>query len=669
MMLMVVERKPMMPQVVMKVTVAGKPEDSSCFLLLLPHAEEQRLGVGLFYRAKRSGLLLRMGSRETPGDDDNNTSEEDFEGNKDGEREQEQIEETENEASVGDEVEEPEEEHNEFIKAAAVRNQRHHTGWRIMSQEQVKEVPYTRLCSTKNIMTVNGQFPGPTLYVTKGETIIVDVINKSPHNITIHWHGVKQPKYPWSDGPEYITQCPIQPGGKFSQRVIFSEEEGTLWWHAHSDWTRATVYGAIVIYPKKGTEYPFPTPHADVPIILGEWWKKDIFEIFDQFRASGADPNVSDAYTINGQPGDLYNCSKSDTFKLSVDYGKTYLLRLINAALQDILFFSITDHQVTVVGTDASYTKPLKVDYIAISPGQTIDVLLEANQPLDHYYMAAKVYSSANGVPYDNTTTTAIVQYNGNYTPSSTPSLPYLPSFNDTIASVNFTGHLRSLTDNNHPIHVPLSISTPLFFTVSVNRFTCANTSCGVTQSRLAASVNNISFQTPTRMDILRAYYNQINGVYDDHFPDKPPLFFNFTADSIPLIYETPSKGTEVKVLEYNSTVEIVFQGTNVAAGTDHPMHIHGTSFYVVGWGFGNFDKDKDPLRYNLVDPPLQNTITVPKNGWSVIRFKATNPGVWFVHCHLERHMSWGMEMAFIIKNGRGKKAQMLPPPPYMPPC
>ena len=68
-------------------------------------------------------------------------------------------------------------------------------------------------------------------------------------------------------------------------------------------------------------------------------------------------------------------------------------------------------------------------------------------------------------------------------------------------------------------------------------------------------------------------------------------------------------------------------QGTNLAAGTDHPMHIHGYSFYVVGWGFGNFDKDKDPLGYNLVDPPLQNTIAVPKNGWATIRFKADNPG------------------------------------------
>lgn len=79
--------------------------------------------------------------------------------------------------------------------------------------------------------------------------------------------------------------------------------------------------------------------------------------------------------------------------------------------------------------------------------------------------------------------------------------------------------------------------------------------------------------------------------------------------------------------MEFNSTVELVFQGTNLVAGIDHPMHLHGYSFYVVGWGFGNFDKVNDPLRYNLVDPPLQNTIAVPRNGWSAIRFTANNPG------------------------------------------
>ena len=67
-----------------------------------------------------------------------------------------------------------------------------------------------------------------------------------------------------------ITQCPIRPGGRFSQKVIFSVEERTLWWHAHNDWSRATVHGAIInVYPKLGTTYPFPKPHAEQTLILG----------------------------------------------------------------------------------------------------------------------------------------------------------------------------------------------------------------------------------------------------------------------------------------------------------------------------------------------------------------------------------------------------------------
>lgn len=86
-------------------------------------------------------------------------------------------------------------------------------------------------------------------------------------------HGVKQPRNPWTDGPAYITQCPIQPGNRFSQKVIFSNEEGTLWWHAHSDWSRATVHGAIVVYPRPGALYPFTKPYGEVPIILGDQYR------------------------------------------------------------------------------------------------------------------------------------------------------------------------------------------------------------------------------------------------------------------------------------------------------------------------------------------------------------------------------------------------------------
>ncbi|XP_073148599.1 laccase-15-like [Henckelia pumila] len=535
----------------------------------------------------------------------------------------------------------------------------------------VKEASYRRLCKEKKILTVNGQFPGPTLKVHKGDTVIVDVYNRGKYNITIHWHGVKQPRNPWSDGPEYVTQCPIQPGNKFSQRVIFSKEEGTLWWHAHSDWSRATVHGAIIIYPKQGTSYPFPRPDAEIPIILGEWWKKDIMQVYKEFVASGGQPRDSDAYTINGQPGDFYPCSKPGTFKVKVTYGNTYLLRIINADMNEILFFGVAKHKLTVVATDASYTKPLTRNFIAITPGQTMDCLLHANQRQHgRYYMAARAYVNGRGISFDNTTTTGIIRYQGHRGPSTKPSLPYLPYYNDTAAAVNFTYSLRSLDSKSHPCLVPRNISKRFISTISVNAFPCPNQTCtGPNGTRLGASMSNISFVNPT-FDILEAYYHGINrGVFGNRFPSYPPLVFNYTADFLPLELEIARRGTEAKFVKYNSSVELVLQGTNLVAGIDHPMHLHGFSFYVVGHGFGNFDERRDPSGYNLVDPPLRNTIGVPRNGWAAVRFKADNPGVWFMHCHFERHLVWGMNTVFIVKNGRHPEERLLPPPPDMPPC
>lgn len=82
-------------------------------------------------------------------------------------------------------------------------------------------------------------------------------------------HGAKQRRNPWSDGPEFITQCPIQPGKMYLYKIDITDEEGTIWWHAHSGWARATVHGAIIVYPKLGSGYPFPKPFFEVPIILG----------------------------------------------------------------------------------------------------------------------------------------------------------------------------------------------------------------------------------------------------------------------------------------------------------------------------------------------------------------------------------------------------------------
>ena len=86
----------------------------------------------------------------------------------------------------------------------------------------------------------------------------------------VNRHGVKQLRNPWSDGPNYVTQCPIKPGASFTYEIVLSNEEGTLWWHAHSDWSRATVHGPLIVLPQLGKTYPFPKPCKEVPIVLGE---------------------------------------------------------------------------------------------------------------------------------------------------------------------------------------------------------------------------------------------------------------------------------------------------------------------------------------------------------------------------------------------------------------
>ena len=312
-----------------------------------------------------------------------------------------------------------------------------------------------------------------------------------------------------------------------------------------------------------------------------------------------------------------------------VEHGKTYLLRIVNAAINNELFFAVAGHHLTVVGKDASYPKPFSTDYIMITPGQTFDLLLHANNTTtNRYYMVAAPYVSANGDEFDTTTSTAILEYKNIPPAASHPLLPLLPTYNDSNADTSFAIRLRSLASDKHPVDVPQSIDRRIIITISVNELSCSNKSCqGPDGNRAAASLNNISFVRPS-IDVLQAYYQKIGGVFGTNFPDRPPFYYNFTGDNLSASLLFPRVGTEVMVLEYNTSVEVVFQGANLLAGENHPMHLHGHSFYVVGRGSGNYDEKSDPSGYNLVDPSYENTVGVPKNGWAAIRFRARNPGI-----------------------------------------
>ncbi|KAL1812538.1 hypothetical protein ACET3Z_022603 [Daucus carota] len=520
----------------------------------------------------------------------------------------------------------------------------------------------SRLCHAKPIVTVNGRFPGPTVYAREGDSVQINVTNNAQYNMSIHWHGLKQFRNGWADGPAYITQCPIQSGSSYMYSFNVTGQRGTLWWHAHILWLRATVYGAIVIMPKPGTPYPFPRPASEETLVFGEWWHADVEEVVKQGNSLGLPPNMSDAHTINGKPGPLFPCSEKHTFAMEVEQGKTYLLRIINAALNDELFFGIAGHNLTVVEIDAVYTKPFMTSAILIAPGQTTNVLVHADQMPGRYFMAVRPFIDAP-IPIDNKTATSIFQYKG--IPNSVlPTLPRLPSPNDTTFALSYNQKLKSLNTPTFPAIVPLKVDRNLFFTVGLGMNPCP--SC-VNGTRLTASLNNITFVMP-EIGLLEAHYFNTKGVFRTDFPDKPPTPFNYTGAPLTANLGT-TKGTRLVKLAFNSTVELVIQDTNLLTVESHPFHLHGYNFFVVGTGIGNFDHNKDPAKYNLIDPPERNTVGVPTGGWTAIRFTANNPGVWFFHCHLELHTGWGLKTAFVVENGKQADQTVLPPPKDLPQC
>ncbi|KAK7849769.1 laccase-17 [Quercus suber] len=490
----------------------------------------------------------------------------------------------------------------------------------------------TRLCHTKSIVTVNGQFPGPRIVAREGDRLLIKVVNHVQNNISIHWHGIRQLQTGWADGPAYVTQCPIQTSQSYVYNFTIVGQRGTLFWHAHISWLRATVYGPLIILPKHGVLYPFAKPYKEIPIIF-------------------------------------------DTFKLKVKPGKTYLLRLINAALNDELFFSIANHSLTVVEADAVYVKPFETNTLLIAPGQTTNVVLKTkpHYPNATFLMTARPYVTGLGT-FDNSTVAGILEYESPlHSAASIRNLPLfkpsLPPLNDTSFATNFTNKLRSLASAQFPANVPQKVDRHFFFTIGLGTSPCQqNQTCqGPNGTIFAASINNVSFVQSTTALLQAHFFGQSNGVYTPDFPITPIFPFNYTKN--PPNNTMVSNGTKLVVLPFNTSVELVMQDTSILGAESHPLHLHGFNFFVVGQGFGNFDPNKDPSKFNLVDPNERNTVGVPSGGWVAIRFQADNPGVWFMHCHLEIHTSWGLKMAWVVLDGKLPNQKLLPPPADLPKC
>ncbi|XP_038975510.1 L-ascorbate oxidase-like [Phoenix dactylifera] len=521
----------------------------------------------------------------------------------------------------------------------SVRAKIHYQKWEVAYQFKSPD------CFQKLAITINGRTPGPTIIAEQGDTVVIDVKNALlTENLAIHWHGIRQIGTPWFDGTEGVTQCPVVPRDTFTYRFVV-DRSGTYMYHAHYEMQRsAGLYGLIRVLPPAGVVEPFIYDY-DRSIILNDWWHQNTYE-----QAVGLS---SKNFTWVGEPQSLlingrgkFNCSNAgggvcnatnpecSPYVLTVIPGKTYRLRIASITSLSALNFEVEGHNLTVIAADGHYVKPFMVKNLNIYSGETYSVLLKAEQdPSRNYWAVVNVVSRNSTTP----TGTAILNYYPNHPRRLPPTvLPTGPLWNDTMYRFN-----QSIATRSHPDYIRPPPTTSDRMIILLNTQNCID-------GYVKWAVNNVSLNLPQIPYLITLKERMLHA-----FDQKPaPETYDYKNYDIYDVQKNrnATASTSIHRLVFNSTIDVILQNANTMKRNNsetHPWHLHGHAFWVLGYGMGKFDPETDPKRYNLVDPIMKNTVAVHPYGWTALRFRADNPGVWAFHCHIEPHFFMGMGVVF----------------------
>lgn len=555
----------------------------------------------------------------------------------------------------------------------------------------------------KNAYLVNGQYPGPTLEAFEGDQIEITIQNLMlSEAISIHWHGMDMGDTPFMDGSRGVTQAPILPGANFTYKFT-ANPGGSHYWHAHMDAVQGAkgLKGPIVI---KKHEDPFAGMYDEdkVVVVSDEWRLPEIC-----LKLEGAMPGNDVCADIrhagfNGQCG---NGTKQYPFPLiTVEQGKCYRMRYIFMGSNAENFqIELAGHNMTLIAIDGQDVKPIQVTSFNMHLGERYDVVVCANQEPGNYLINATYDYACN-------------LRKGDFIPpgfSAVPACSFYGFLNykgwtETPTTPKGTGggaHPKPVTGERFDLTLAKgwSLTEPLHPEETPDE---PDVRYVINMGLLGPQYDSKNPGSQEPLDHGR-WYMDLEGIY-------PRPWVNPTSP----LYHTKGKcGVEdiplINVPEKAVTVELVI---NNLSPTAHVLHMHGNKFQVINfadfeswcgldkvscfaltwwdpstllnkcpkhlrkvgdpknpdmwaggyWGCA-YDNQTDPKTQNLKTPLSKDMLQVWQRSWAVVRFKATNPGMWYFHCHMEQHIPLGMQMVFNVL-----PSQQPPVPPEIPtmgPC
>lgn len=448
------------------------------------------------------------------------------------------------------------------------------------------------------VIGINNAWPLPTVRASVNDVITVHLTNQLGNQTTgIHWHGINQVSTSWMDGAEMVTQCPVPPGSTFTYSFVV-DAPGTYWYHSHNLGQYPDGLRGILIVDDPNDPYKGQYDEEHV-ITLSDWYHtQSITLVQNLLQASNPHgiPPFPDAALVNdGQSADYH-----------FDPTKTYRFRIISFSAFASFMIALDSHKLTVIMNDATYISPVDVDQLRITPAQRYDILVKG-QPTD----------------------------NRNY--GFLFSLDENPDFStggsNLVWPINSTAYLIS-----NP-----SAPKPAF---EVDAWVPADDSkwhCKDHQTVLPNPDQTFDMDFDLCLDSAGIPRMCING--QPYVEAKVPTLY--TASSVGTANENPIVYGDVNpfVANQGGVVEIVLN--NLGDGV-HPFHLHGHQFQVLARpasGTGKYPGSGVTFNPN---PPRRDTVSVMGNSYLVLRFEATNPGVYLFHCHIEWHVVMGLSSTII---------------------
>ncbi|CAJ2509011.1 Uu.00g140370.m01.CDS01 [Anthostomella pinea] len=536
----------------------------------------------------------------------------------------------------------------------------------------------------REMIKINGEFPGPALICDEDDDIEITVRNYMPFNTSVHWHGLAMHGTPWSDGTPGLSQKPIEMGQSFIYRFKASPG-GTHWYHSHSRTTLLDgLYGPIFI--RRSPDQPTPwhlisDDPADIStmdkatrepslMLISDWSRFKSWEYIEAEEKSALAIFCVDSILINGK-GSVY-CPGVDFL---VDETSTYMkyglyprqvndkgcfphmkstqgpyLRasrpeLIPLHLQEGCLPSIAEREIIEVDADSGWAS---LNFICAATFKTI-VFSVDEHPMWVY--------EVDGEPIEPQLVDTVHMYAGErysvLIKLDKPARDYTIRVADNgltqIITEYATLRYRGGTDRTKSIA-----------TISYGG---QNGSGVVTLDRqhLPPYPPNPPAPHADAQHILKThrwgspwqYTMSGGGTYQEDRSAYEPLLYNpHSVDALDenLVIRTKN----------GSWVDLILQVGSLPDQPQefpHMMHKHTGKTWQIGagdgiWNYSSVEEamEANPARFNLVNPNWRDTFVTSFDGpaWLVLRYQVTNPGPWLFHCHIETHLAGGMAVAIL---------------------